>query len=106
MSGEWEHHWFMEVDLSTEGSAALMRKLRLYLDYWRTGIEQAERGTFPLVLWLTSTERQETRLRLLIDALPESERRLFLVARLGREVHSIKDVESTTGVDSVNDSEV
>ena len=56
--GAYEDSWFLEVDLGTESSATLDRKLAVYRSYWRSGREQATHGVFPRVLWLVPSERR------------------------------------------------
>ena len=47
-------HWFVEVDLATEGRTAIRTKMARYLDYLHTGQEQQRlNGVFPRVLWQT-----------------------------------------------------
>jgi hypothetical protein len=48
---EFVHAWFIEVDLGTEHIPTLLRKCRDYEAYRRTGTEQADGGSFPLVIW-------------------------------------------------------
>jgi hypothetical protein len=43
--------WFVEVDLGTESIPTLVRKCHDYEDYRRSGTEQADHGSFPLVVW-------------------------------------------------------
>jgi hypothetical protein len=57
-SGAFEDSWFVEVDLGTESSATLDRKLDTYRTYWRSGREQERHGVFPRVLWLVPNERR------------------------------------------------
>lgn len=85
-AGNWEYRWFVEVDLATEGVSTLRRKFQAYVDYWQSGVEQAEAKVFPRVLWLTVGEQRVGRLRQVIDELPTAARELFQVAELGREV--------------------
>jgi hypothetical protein len=60
-SGEYEDHWFLEVDLSTESPAVVIRKCRQYIAYRNTGHEQHNFGVFPFVVWLVpDTKRQES----------------------------------------------
>jgi hypothetical protein len=54
---------FVEIDRATEGSAAIARKLEVYRAYWASGAEQAQRGVFPKVVWLGTTERRARQLR-------------------------------------------
>jgi hypothetical protein len=50
--GDYEDHWFIEVDLGTEHPPTVVRKCHLYEDYRRSGIEQDVHGLFPRVLWV------------------------------------------------------
>jgi hypothetical protein len=61
--GDMEWHWFVEVDLGSEHGPAVARKCRQYLRYYQSGREQAERGVFPKVVWLTTTSERAARLR-------------------------------------------
>ncbi len=54
--GDWEERSFVEVDLGTEGRSALLRKLRAYVGYYRSGHEQTREGVFPRVALLTVTD--------------------------------------------------
>lgn len=56
--GDFEHHWFVEVDRATESRPRLLRKAGEYLDFYRSGIEQAARGVTPRVLYVVPTERR------------------------------------------------
>jgi hypothetical protein len=51
-SGEFEDHWFIEVDRGTESLPTLLSKCAQYEDYRRTADAQHDNGVFPLVLWL------------------------------------------------------
>jgi hypothetical protein len=51
-TGEYEDHWFMEVDRATESIPTLIKQCRQYEAYRRSGAEQADSGLFPLVLWV------------------------------------------------------
>ncbi len=62
--GEFEERSFIEVDCGTEGRGALLRKCRRYLAYYQSGVEQAESGVFPRVVFLTTNQ---ARVRLLVD---------------------------------------
>jgi hypothetical protein len=71
-SGEYEDHWFLEVDRGTESLPTLLSKCTQYDRARRTGRLQADTGVFPLVLWLLPDER---RLHALNEAL-RSQRRI------------------------------
>jgi hypothetical protein len=62
-SGEFEDHWFIEVDRATESIPTLLRQCRQYEAYRRTGQEQATIGLFPLVLWVVPDELRAAKLR-------------------------------------------
>ncbi len=78
--GEYEDSYFIEVDMGTEGSRALERQLKLYLDYEASGKEQAERGVFPKTLWLVPDDRRVSVIKDCTERLPRSARELFQVA--------------------------
>ena len=50
--GAYVDRWFIEVDLGTESLPTLLRKCQVYETYRASGSEQADGGTFPLVLWV------------------------------------------------------
>jgi hypothetical protein len=69
---EFVHAWFIEVDLSTESIATLLRKCRDYETHRRTGIEQAHGGGYPLVVWSVADSdeaRAERRRQALREAI-------------------------------------
>lgn len=60
---EYEDCWFIEIDRGTESPQAIGRKCRAYDLYWRSGLEQAAHGTYPLVLWVVPNERRAQKIR-------------------------------------------
>jgi Replication-relaxation len=79
-SGGYELCWFIEVDRATESLPVVMRKCRLYADYYQSGREQAGRGgVFPRVCWIVPDERRAERLRQAIARDRELPDRLFVV---------------------------
>ena len=78
-TGEYELHWFIEVDLATHSAAAVLRKCRLYQRYWRTGAEQDRRGIFPQVLFVTPLERRAALLQRSLDGARDLNGDLFAV---------------------------
>jgi len=77
--GPLEQRSFVEIDRGSEGSAALRRKLRTYADYWRSGAEQHQHGTFPRVIWQVEHPRRGAVLRRLVTELGEETQPLFVV---------------------------
>ncbi len=79
--GAYEHSYFIEVDMATEGSRALERQLQLYVAYALSGQEQAERGVLPLTLWLAPDSKRVTAIEDSVARLPRADRELFKVGR-------------------------
>lgn len=75
-----ETHVWAEVDLGTEHLPTIMRKCAVYDRYFRTGIEQAARDVFPLVLWVVPDPHRADRMRHAIDRERSLDSALFLVA--------------------------
>jgi hypothetical protein len=61
-SGEFEDHWFLEIDRGTESLSTLIRKCLTYQRYHDAGIAQDAHGVFPLVVWLIPTPQRRARL--------------------------------------------
>ena len=49
----YQDHWWCEIDLATENPARITTKARAYHRHYQAGTEQATRGIFPRVLWIT-----------------------------------------------------
>ncbi|MDT0330895.1 replication-relaxation family protein [Nocardiopsis lambiniae] len=65
-SGEFEDHWFIEVDRATEHLGVVLRKAHVYQRYAATGAHQAEHGLFPAMLWVVPDAKRRQALH---DAL-------------------------------------
>ena len=65
--GEYEHRWFIEIDLGTEHLPTLLRKCAAYEAYYRSGREQHQHGVFPRVLWQMHSPDRANRLREAIE---------------------------------------
>ncbi len=96
-SGEYELRWFIEVDRNSESLPVIVRKCRLYADYYQSGQEQAAHGgVFPRVCWVVPDEGRAERVQTAIarnSALPE---RLFVVTTSGRAVAALGSIEQVT----------
>jgi len=90
-AGDFEDSFFLEVDRGTEGSRALDRQLKLYLDYEASGQEQAERGVFPKTLWLAPSAERVTTIEGCIARLPLAARELFEVALFADAVRVVSN---------------
>ena len=54
--GDYEDHWFLELDLATESPSIVARKAHVYERYANTGAYQADHSIFPVVLWIVPDE--------------------------------------------------
>jgi hypothetical protein len=81
LSGDYDFHWFVEIDMSTHSAASVVRKCQLYQRYWQTGIEQERIGLFPRVIVVTPGERRENQLARSITAARHLNQELFAVVR-------------------------
>ena len=90
--GDYEDHWFIEIDLSTESSTALLRKCQIYIDYFRSGNEQHRTGIFPRVLWIVPTDKRQRQIDGIIRKLklPTAATELFAVTTTERAVDVIR----------------
>lgn len=77
---QFEDRWFCEVDRATESRPTLGRKLDRYVQYWRTGQEQARTEVFPKVLWIVPDEKRHDVLVDLFGRQPVEAWPLFTVA--------------------------
>lgn len=78
--GEFEHRWFIEVDLGTESMSTLLRKCAAYETYYQSGTEQNQHGVFPRVLWQMHTAERAARLRVAIEHSTNLTTALFTTA--------------------------
>jgi hypothetical protein len=78
-AGAFDHANFVEIDLASEGKQALLRKLRAYVSYYRSGREQSARGWSPRTVWITTTPARATLIEALVRTLPGTRRSLFTV---------------------------
>lgn len=73
--GSYEDRWLLEVDAGSESIPTLVHKCEQYESYYRSGVEQADGGAFPLVLWIFHGTRATAR-------LSELRRRVIRASRL------------------------
>lgn len=62
-SGEFEDHWFVEIDRATESLPVLLRQCQQYETYRRSGSEQAASSVFPRVIWVVPDDVRAAQLR-------------------------------------------
>ncbi|MBZ4488113.1 replication-relaxation family protein [Microbacterium sp. cx-55] len=95
VTGDYEDHWYIEIDRGTESLPVLLEKCRTYEAYRRTGAAQVERGVFPRVLWVVPTERRVARLSSAIRADPDTPAPLFAVTTPDQLLRVISDPTPT-----------
>lgn len=61
-SGDFEDHWFVEIDRATESLPTVLGKCEQYERYRRAGVEQAGHGLFPRVIWCVPGDARRRRL--------------------------------------------
>lgn len=76
-SGEWEDHWYLEVDRGTEPLTRLVAKCAQYAAYRATGAEDARLGVFPAVVWILPTPAREAAFHRVLAGYPELDADLF-----------------------------
>lgn len=86
-TGEFEHIWFVEIDLATEGRRTIHGKLTTYLAHHATGIEQRAHDVFPKVVWLTPTPERARTITTVVNTLPEHQRGIFTTATIDQAVN-------------------
>ena len=78
----YEDCWFIEMDLGTESVSVILEQCRRYHDYYRTGLEQAKRKMFPMVVWIVrDSRRKDLLLKRIAEAFP-GQPKLFTVILL------------------------
>lgn len=92
--GDYEDHWFVEIDRATESIPTLLGKCQQYIAYRRTGHEQQDGGVFPIVLWLVPGDNRLDRLTSALHAARSFDGDLFRVST------SERVVEVMTGANS------
>jgi hypothetical protein len=78
-SGEFEDHWFIEIDRATESLPTVLKQCQQYQAYRRSGIEQQATGVFPRVLWVVPDNNRAIQLRAALTSARTFDRELFQV---------------------------
>lgn len=56
---DYEDHYFLEIDRSTESLARVVNTCKKYIEYYRSGIEQRQKEVFPFVLWIVPDDKRK-----------------------------------------------
>ena len=78
-SGEYEHHWFIEVDMASEHLPVIVRQCIAYHAHRATGRYQAEHNLYPAVVWVVPAEHRRRQLQAGIAAEKQLDARLFTI---------------------------
>jgi hypothetical protein len=82
----YDLRWFCEIDRSSESLPTVLKKCRLYAEYYQAGIEQATQGVFPRVCWLVPDKARAERIKTAITRDQQLPDRLFVVATAAQAV--------------------
>ncbi len=88
-NSEVEAHILIEVDRATEHLPAVIKKCRTYQQYRQTGLEQAESGIFPAVLWIAPDVQRSNRLRAALRAERDLPSGLFTICEADHAIDVI-----------------
>jgi hypothetical protein len=98
-SGDFEDHWFLEIDLATERPARVIQSCLGYQDYRHTGIEQKRVGVFPAVVWIVPTRRRKEAIQTRLAEDSRISRGLFRVVLLDELEPLLRDGANAQGID-------
>ncbi len=84
-----EAHILIEVDRATEHLPTVIKKCRTYQQYRQTGLEQADSGLFPAVLWITPSAQRSSKLRAALQAERDLPSDLFTICEADHAIDVI-----------------
>ncbi|MEI4301583.1 replication-relaxation family protein [Streptococcus suis] len=90
VSQEYEDHYFIELDRSTESLARIVNTCKKYIEYYRSGVEQRQHGVFPFVLWIVPDDKRKLAISKAIQAELYNFWELFTVITLDDYQNYIK----------------
>lgn len=90
-SGEFEDHFFIELDRGTEWAPRIAEKGKAFLRYFQSGREQAASGVFPLVLWITPDEKRQAAVAKTVASVAAAGQKIHLVVTTGSAVAAITE---------------
>jgi hypothetical protein len=97
--GDFEDHYFVEIDRDTEPTTRIGHKAKSYIRYLKSGREQAQTGVFPYVLWVAPDEHRAGLLIDTLSTLPADYWSPFLVTTADKAADLI-----ATGPNTTNDA--
>lgn len=103
-SGDFEHHWFLEIDLATEHLPVIVRQCLAYQSHQATGRYQAKHQLYPLVVWVVPTEQRRRQLETGIAAESGLDPQLFTVVTTEQVINLLR-VGAAGGDDQVQNKQ-
>lgn len=85
-TGDYEDHYFVELDRGTESIRTVLAKCAQYEAYRGSGREQAAHGVFPLVVWSVPDDKRRDRIQHELDSARDLDAGLFRVVTHERAV--------------------
>jgi len=95
--GDFELASFIEMDMASESLPTIARKCGVYVDYWRSGVEQRIHGMFPRVFWLVPHSKRLQAIGQVVRRLPQETRELFAVALHEHAADLLAQLPNTEG---------
>jgi hypothetical protein len=95
-SGDYEHHWFIEVDMASEHMPVIMRQCAAYEAFRATGRYQATHGLFPAVLWVVPGSARAEAIRAAVAATAGLDPALFRVCITDEYLEVVASLPSET----------
>lgn len=102
-SGDYEHHWFIELDLDTEHLPVIVRQCEAYHAHRATGRYQAEHGLYPAVLWVVPTEQRRRQLVRKIRTEKHLDANQFIVVTTEQIIDVLRDMATEECATQDND---
>ena len=84
---DYEDHYFLEIDRSTESLARVVNTCKKYIEYYRSGIEQRQKEVFPYVLWV----------------VPDDKRKLAISKAIQKELYNFWELFTVITLDEYSD---
>jgi hypothetical protein len=84
--GAYEDSWFIERDMGTVAAVTIERQARRYVECYRAGTLQAERGVFPQTVWIVPDQSRASLVAEALGRLPADTRKLFRVTTASEAV--------------------
>jgi len=93
--GHFDLASFVELDMATDSLPTIARKNEVYVDYWRSGVEQRASGFFPRVWWCVPHHARLEAIAHTIARLPEAVHGLFAVTLTEQAAHALTKIPVT-----------